>query len=280
VLVEAHLGVARDIAWGNWKGKQGVVPKWLNRASAFAENLIEKDAGDEQLRLTVMQAALSACVATKGQLDPSPWTGDALALSRAMIEGSADPLRKRRIQWLLSSMLHDAVRIAHSQGKYDQALKLGALALQQFQEGTAGRKPTPQLLRKEGQLHYRIGLVHAVGRNDHVLAVQSYDRAIALLESQVPESDNADAAVRGETMVSVGVSYWKTGQQRKALRLTEQGRKLMESAVTAGTINRSSLGIPYANLAFMHRGLGQQGEADNFVQLARQLKPADTPKRR
>ncbi|MCH8921547.1 MAG: tetratricopeptide repeat protein [Planctomycetes bacterium] len=280
VLVEAHLGVARDIAWGNWKEKQRVVPKWLNRASAYAEDFIEKDEGDEQLRLAVMQAALSACVATKAQLDPSPWTGDALAVSRKMIADSTDPLRRQRIQWLQAMILHQAVRIAHAQGKYDQAIQLGSLAVKQFQQGTAGRKPTPRLLQTEGRLHYRIGLVYAVGRNDHAQAVKWYDRAIALLEGQVPEGVEADAAARGEILVSVGVSYWKTGQQQKALRLTDRGRELMETAVGAGLLERTALGIPYANLSFMHRGLGQQGRADNFLQLARQVKAADAPQRR
>ncbi|MCH8042112.1 MAG: tetratricopeptide repeat protein [Planctomycetes bacterium] len=280
VLVEAHLGVARDIAWGDWKEKQRVVPKWLNRASAYVENLIEKDQGDEQLRLAVMQTALSACVATKAQFDPSPWTGDALAVSRKMIADATDPLHRQRIQWLLANMLHEAVRIAHAQGKYDQALQLGSLAVEQFEKGTAGRKPTPQLLQAEGRLHYRIGLVYAVGRNDHAQAVKWYERAISLLEGQVPQSANVDAAARGEILVSVGVSYWKTGQQQKALRLTDQGRELMEIAVAAGLLERASLGIPYANLSFMHRGLGQKSPADNYLQLARQVKVTDAPKQR
>ena len=197
-----------------------------------------------------------------------------------MIADSADPLYRQRIQWLLSNMLHQAVRIAHAQGKYDQALQLGILAVEQFQQGTAGRKPTPQLLQTEGRLHYRIGLVYAVGRNDHAQAVKWYDRAIALLEGQVPEGVEADAAARGEILVSVGVSYWKTGQQQKALRLTDRGRELMETAVGAGLLERTALGIPYANLSFMHRGLGQKGQADNYLQLARQVKAADAPQRR
>ncbi len=36
VLVDAHLGAAHDIAWGEYKDKQKVVVRWLQRAESFA----------------------------------------------------------------------------------------------------------------------------------------------------------------------------------------------------------------------------------------------------
>ncbi len=55
ILLETHLAVARDIAWGNWKKKEDVVPRWLERASAFAEESIDNEGGSLELRLRVAE---------------------------------------------------------------------------------------------------------------------------------------------------------------------------------------------------------------------------------
>ena len=34
IMLDAHLAVAHDIAWGKWQQKQKVVPKWLERSLA------------------------------------------------------------------------------------------------------------------------------------------------------------------------------------------------------------------------------------------------------
>ena len=47
VLVDAHLGAAHDIAWGEWKEKPKAVTRWLDRAITAANDLVDNE-GDTQ----------------------------------------------------------------------------------------------------------------------------------------------------------------------------------------------------------------------------------------
>ena len=72
--------------------------------------------------------------------------------------------------------------------------------------------------------------------------------------------------------MTMGVSYWETGQREKAVELTEHGVTLMEQAIEQGSMAKSALNVPYSNLASMHRQLGQTEKAAHFQQLAGKTK--------
>ncbi|MBR5711722.1 MAG: hypothetical protein IKX40_13275, partial [Thermoguttaceae bacterium] len=63
-LVDAHLGAARDIAWGNWNQKASAVVRWLNQANKYNEQIIIKANYSErqiyQSRVRLASKALSA----------------------------------------------------------------------------------------------------------------------------------------------------------------------------------------------------------------------------
>ena len=107
----------------------------------------------------------------------------------------------------------------------------------------------------------------AIERADHKQALAWYDRAVPLLESPVPAAA-MDSGKQGETFVSMAVSYWEVNQRKEALRLTNQGVKLMEQAARDGLMSKAVLAIPYANLASMHEQLGNVREAKKYAGLA------------
>jgi hypothetical protein len=56
-----------------------------------------------------------------------------------------------------------------------------------------------------------------------------------------------------------------------------RGANLLQEAVDAGQIEKSSLAVPYANLAAMYKQLGNGNEAKKYTELAQRLdenKPA------
>ena len=55
------------------------------------------------------------------------------------------------------------------------------------------------------------------------------------------------------------------------MRLTRQGVKLMEQAVEEGTLGKSALAVPYANLASMYAELGDPQRATEFACAGRQI---------
>jgi hypothetical protein len=50
----------------------------------------------------------------------------------------------------------------------------------------------------------------------------------------------------------------------------------MEEAVRQGTLDRSSLTIPYSNLAAMHRQVGANAEAAKYSEMAERVKSTKT----
>ena len=87
----------------------------------------------------------------------------------------------------------------------------------------------------------------------------------------IPQCAEGDLGRHGETFVSMGVSYWEANQRQKAVELTGQGIDRMEQAVQSKLIEESALAIPYGNLATMHRQLGQDSQAEQYVRKAARL---------
>ena len=66
----------------------------------------------------------------------------------------------------------------------------------------------------------------------------------------------------------MAVSYWEQTDKHEAVRLTEQGVKLLEQAADDGLLEKTALAIPYGNLASMHQDIGNSRQASTFAELA------------
>ena len=272
VLVDAHLGAAHDIAWGKWKQKETAVPKWLARAAAFAEELIENDGGTDDHRFRVAVRALAAYVGIQGKLDPADWTKQAAETGARLIAAADDPVSKQQIAWDLGMALYDALQIYQMRADHEHALECGERAIQCLEQGGVERQQTLAYSYLLGRVYFRLGAIHSVGQQDHRAAIAWFDKAAPLLSRPVPEEALGDLGRHGETFVSMAVSYWETGQQDKALELTRRGVALMEQAVKNGSADHSILAVPYGNLATMHKARGQEGQAQQWADMAARSK--------
>ena len=72
-------------------------------------------------------------------------------------------------------------------------------------------------------------------------------------------------------LVSMGVSYWQLGNQTKALDLTQSGVSLVETAVENGVLAKSTLAVPYGNLATMYEQMGETTNAAKYSDLAKKV---------
>jgi len=271
VLIDAHLGAAHDIAWGKWRDKKDAVARWLNRAAALAEELIRNEGESEEHRFRVATRALAACVGLRGQMDPQPWTAEAIRTGEAMIAAADDPSRKADLQWDLGVSLYDTLQICQMRSEHDMALKYGEQAVRYLEQGEA-KKQSPATTYLLGRLYFRMGAVSALREQNHTQAVTWFDKAVPLLEKPAPKEVLADLGRHGETFVSMAVSYWETGQRPKAVALTTRGVELMAEAARRGAMDFAALSVPYANLANMHRQLGEADKANRFQQMAEQMK--------
>jgi tetratricopeptide (TPR) repeat protein len=271
VLVDAHLGAVHDIAWGDWKEKDVAVNKWLEQAASFADDLVQNEGGSEENQFRVYTRALTACVGLRGKIDPKPWIQEALTHGNSLIDSTSDPLRKAQYQWDLGMALYDAVQIYQLRADHATALKYAQAAVQYLEKGYE-RKQSLSADYVLGRLYFRLGAIHAIRDKNHEEAVVWFDKAAPLLMKPLPPESVADLGREGETFVSMGVSYWETNERAKALELTGHGISLMEEAVKQGTMEQSSLIVPYNNISSMHRNLGSNRKADQYQEMAAKIK--------
>lgn len=271
VLIDAHLGAAHDIAWGNWKEKKKAVTQWLQQANAFVDDLIENEDGNEEHRFRSCTRALAACVGVRGVLDPTAWTDAAIGSGEKLIAAAKDPRRQAQLQWDLGMALYDALQVCQMRSDHQTALTYGEKAVTYLETSSKQQQaPTADYLR--GRLYFRLGAIHAIRDENHRAAVEWFEKAIPLLKQPVPDEAFADLARHGETFVSMGVSYWELGHQEKAVGLTEIGARLMERAVELGVLDEKELAVPYSNLASMHRQLGADEPAGEYEGMATRAK--------
>jgi tetratricopeptide (TPR) repeat protein len=276
VLIDAHLGAAHDIAWGPWEQKEKAVPRWLDRAAALAKDLAENEPASAGHQFRVATRALSAYVGLKGQLDATPWTEAALAAAEQLLASTEALEQKQRIAWDLGMALYDVVQICQMRGEHDLALQHGKKAVQCLELGAGARKASSQDAYLLGRLYFRLGAIHAVGHEDHPAALDWFDKATPVLDKSADQLDQSEWGRLGQTYVSMGVSYWETGQRDRAVELTRRGVELVNQAVSLGALKQSALEIPYSNLAAMLRQMGQNEQADQYFQQAKRSKGTTT----
>jgi len=271
VLVDAHLGAAHDIAWGEWKEKEKAVARWLERAAAVADDLVRVEDGSREILFRVHCRTLAAYVGIRGDYDPNPAAKAAVAAGDALIASAADPSHKAQLQSELGMALYDALQIRQMQSDHAGALQFGEKAVPYLSEAHKAGAPsvTSTLL---GRLYYRLGAIQAIQNADHRAAVAWFDKAVPLLDRPETEDAAFDRGRHGEAFIGMGVSYWETGQRSKAVELTQRGIQWMEQAVRQGTLDQSALAIPYNNLAAMHRQLGSADKAKEFQEMAGRVK--------
>jgi tetratricopeptide (TPR) repeat protein len=271
VYIDAHLGAAHDIAWGEWREKEPSVDRWLNKAAALVDEFIKTEDAGEQYRFRLAVRALETQVGLQGHLDPSRWVAMTVQSGDAMISSTPDPARKAQLQWDLAMALYDALQIYQLRADHQSALKYGEMAIA-YLERSGRQTQSPAVTYLLGRLYFRMGAINAVIRDDHATAVTWFDKAGPLLRREPPPEALPELGGLGDTFVCMGISYWKTGHRDTAIRMTEFGAKLLEEAVHRGISTRGTLAVPYTNLALMHREMGDQENANRLQEMAAKAK--------
>lgn len=277
-LVDANLAVARDVALGNYKRKSEVVPKWIDKAEAVKQ-LALQDGASEFLHLHVAAHTVAAYSCLPEPPSPTEAVELALAKGQELIADSTDSLYKQQLEWTLGVTLLDAVQIEHARGEFEVATQYANNALALLKDNAGHREPTPHRDYVLGRMFFAMGALYAVGQGDHAEAVHYYLQAIPLLEQPLPDDLADEQGRHGERFVSMGVSFWQNGNKAQAVELTLSGAELLRQAVDAGHIEKTSLAVPYGNLAAMYKSLGNSSEAKKFGDLAQKLEEPRTSNR-
>jgi tetratricopeptide (TPR) repeat protein len=276
LLVEAHIAVAEEVARQSYNQKVETLSLWVGRASGLAEDYIAKDGGSVELRLMIAQRVLGSLASFRPTLDPAPWVAEAEDAAKTMFAQSDDEMWQQHVKWELGIAYLNALRVEHTRRQTDMALKYGQEAIDNLSVGASGRQAVHSSEQLVGQLYFQMGAVYAVHKLDHAKAVQWYDKSSPLLTSQRPASELYAPRREGEMLVSMGVSYWQLGNQAHALDLTQTGVGLVEAAVENGVLAKTTLAVPYGNLATMYQQMGEETNAAKYSDLAKSVAAPET----
>jgi tetratricopeptide (TPR) repeat protein len=271
VMIDAYLGGAHDVAWGEWKDKPKAVVRWLDRAKAVAEDIVANEGGSQEQLFHVYVRALAAYVGMRNDVDPAPTAKALIETGKTLVAAARDPGQKARLQWEIGMALYDAVQICQARSESDNTLKFGEVAAGYMADAIKA-KPAITSTFLLGRLYFRLGAIHSMHNHDHKAAVVWFDKAVPLLERATPEELADDLGRQGEAFVGMGASYWNIGRHDEGLALTKKGIKWMEQAVKQGTLDRAALADPYSNLAAMHQRLGANDLAKRFQDMASRAK--------
>ena len=280
IVADAYLGAGHDIAWGAWQQKSKVVPQWLEKAGMQTEDILNKEAGDGELRLRYFRHALAACAGEPKELNSEELIKHALQVGQQLLPLTDDPWRHQRIEWEMGLALFQAHQIAQAKGQSAKVAEYAEQAVELLESGGRNRQVSHSEEYTLGKLYYRVGSVRAIRRKDHVAAVKWYDKAAPLMDCPTADIAPTDLAQHGEIMVSMGVSYWEVGKKEEALRLTTTGAEVMSHAVQAGLMPATAMGVPYGTLSSMHTALGDESQADEFEGLASKSSGPNGPRRK
>ena len=273
ILIDAHLGVANDISWGDWRRKQEVIPKWTSIARKATESLVEQDSANERIRLELIRRTLIAYSGLSADLHQNELAQEAVELGRKLIGNTDDILTKRAIQWELAETLYYASRCAQRRKQFSLSIQLGENAAALADTAGKDQKLTSSQRYLAGRIKFQVGAVHSLNRKAHGDALRWYEQVVDHFETIDFELMTATGSI-GDRLVSMGVSYWQDGKREKALQLTQRGAELLKHAVSLGNRKSDSLAIPYANLASMHDVLGHKAEAARFTKQSQQYERA------
>lgn len=266
VLVDAHLGAAIDVASGNWRNKDVAVAKWLAGAGSRNEDLIAEAGRAEEHRLHLAAVALRACAGAKDAVDPAPWGKSLIENAIALVKDREDPLYRLWVRRQAAGGMCDCLRVSHWRGETEQALSCGEAAWEWLAEEFQRPEATDADRLLLGRMCFMTGSIHALVRESHEEAVPWFDKAAPLLLENPALERGPDRAWAADCLVSMGVSYWQTGNREKAVEVTAAGGSLLESLVREGLAEAAKLSVPYGNLAAMHGELGETQKAELFAQ--------------
>jgi tetratricopeptide (TPR) repeat protein len=128
-------------------------------------------------------------------------------------------------------------------------------------------------MRRLADVLFARGVVESVGLGDHKAASVWFRRMLSVFDDPRARPFPRHAILRGDQLVSVGVSFWKIGAKKDAMEVTVRGLRYIESAIDVGWADPDDRTVAVQNLKAMYEAEGDKEKAKLYsAQLQRDLK--------
>ncbi len=276
LLLDAHLGTAFAIAKGTWQQKGRVIPKWIDRSVALVEEVKPADPDRDRMELELCRGALAVMAGSADAGEPLPWVKRLIKIGEKLDEQVKDPSRRRQIDWDLGLALSDALTASLNRGDSSDMLDNATLTAAYLERGAERRQLTDTERRQFGDLLFRIGILHSLQKGDHATAVTWFDKVIPQWDDNPSFRESGDIGRMGESLVSMGISYWQVDRRDVAMKLSRKGIDLMVEAVDLKQLDERSLAVAYGNLSTMCAEQGDEEQSRNYAEMASRAEAGST----
>ncbi|MDR0391341.1 MAG: hypothetical protein LBH59_05510 [Planctomycetaceae bacterium] len=276
ILFDARIAVAKDIAWGRWKGKERAINNWIASAQSITidPEMIAARRFSLEYPLKLAVCELTCQVGMKTDNDIESQVKEIINTGEKLLAKTNDTILLQKLQWEIGLAVYDAVQIYQLHNNYEPALHYGELAAEYMEMGMKG-KTNDSDLYLVGRLYFRLGTIHALGNKNHRAAIEWFNKAKPTFDRLFAKINPEEAGRFGDSLVSMGVSYWQTNQRDEAIRLTERGLRQIERGAKLGFVKESAFAIPYSNLMNMYNELGNTERSRYYSNLSSTLKYAE-----
>lgn len=270
VLFDAHLAMMRSIATGDWSRQHASLDQWQTGAEQLVPHVTLDGAN-----ICAKQDLVATIIASRTQLEEAfehrslvrqleqvtttlVGKGDALLAQRAR-RGAADALTQVAMRQL-------------KDGDYRAATATFEAALAALTNGAKTADMEKANLRKLVDVLFARGVVDSVGSGDHEAASLWFRRMLSALEDPRVKPYPREAIIRGDQLVSIGVSFWQIGAKEAAIDVTERGLQYIDSAIDVGWGNPTDRVVAVDNLKAMHAASGHKEKAEFYEAQRRNTK--------
>jgi tetratricopeptide (TPR) repeat protein len=270
-LFNAHLEMLKVVSRGKWTHQKATMERWQTNAEKLVP-LVMLTGGNIGAR----QDLLAAIIASRTLLVEPMESADLvkrLEDETMSLVRKGDPILAQQARRNAATALKQIAMRQLRDGANEKAIKTFEGALAALTNQSQQSQLEAANMRRLADVLFARGVVESVGLGDHKAASVWFRRMLSVLDDPRARPFPRHAILRGDQLVSVGVSFWQIGAKKDAMEVTVRGLRYIESAIDVGWADPDDRTVAVQNLKAMYEAEGDKEKAKLYsAQLQRDLK--------
>jgi hypothetical protein len=262
VLFDAHLLMMRVIASGEWDRQEATLERWQNNAEQLVPHVM-LDGANIGAKQDLAAAIIGSQTSALNSVDWGPLVQKLETATIAMVQ-KGDPLLAQHARRTAAAALTKVAMRQLQDGDPDAATSTFEAALAALTNGAKSGELETANLHQLADVLFARGVVDSVGIGNHEAASVWFRRMLSAMDDPRAKPYPSEAIIRGDQLVSIGVSFWQIDAKQNAIEVTERGLQLIDSAIDVGWATAGDRMVAVENLKAMHASLGNAEKAEFY----------------